>query len=237
MQTNSSPVDPEILELWARARATPPDEDAVEDLIRMYMPLAERFAKRAKLRAPAHQALDELVSFAYGGLADAVRRFDPDMGVKFETYATRRIPNAIIDGQRQIDPLTRNDRRRVKSVQEASTSFWATEGREPSVAELAAALPSETEQTVQELLIIQQSMAAELEDAHATLTHHDGATVELEELATVIARRMAAAPETARAFALATYAPEPSVPNLEVTAHGRKTARRDLRAALVPTSE
>lgn len=52
---------------------------------------------------------------AYIGLVDAARRFEPDQGWQFKTYAARRIVGAIIDAERrpgsQLLKLTRWDQR------------------------------------------------------------------------------------------------------------------------------
>ncbi|WP_244405184.1 sigma-70 family RNA polymerase sigma factor [Ignavibacterium album] len=51
-----------------------------------------------------NQVLDERDFFQYGieGLSEAVDRFDPDYGTKFETYAIQRIRGKIIDELRKL---------------------------------------------------------------------------------------------------------------------------------------
>jgi RNA polymerase sigma factor FliA len=70
-------------------------------------------ASRTPARTPADR--EELVGYGLLGLAGAARRFDSSRGVKFETFADRRVSGAILDGLRQLDPLTRRERRQVKA--------------------------------------------------------------------------------------------------------------------------
>ncbi|MBK7632362.1 MAG: sigma-70 family RNA polymerase sigma factor [Ignavibacteriales bacterium] len=55
--------------------------------------------------------LDERDYFQYGieGLNEAIDRFDPDYGTKFETYAIQRIRGKIIDELRKLQSKFKND--------------------------------------------------------------------------------------------------------------------------------
>jgi RNA polymerase sigma factor FliA len=55
--------------------------------------------------------LDERDYFQYGieGLNEAIDRFDPDYGTKFETYAIQRIRGKIIDELRKLQNKFKND--------------------------------------------------------------------------------------------------------------------------------
>ena len=46
---------------------------------------------------PQHVEQADLVSYGIFGLIDAIEKFDPDRGFKFETYAIARIKGAILD--------------------------------------------------------------------------------------------------------------------------------------------
>ena len=47
---------------------------------------------------------DDVLSAGTVGLLHAIDRFDPDQGVRFETYALQRIRGAIIDTIRSLSP-------------------------------------------------------------------------------------------------------------------------------------
>ena len=102
----------ELEGLW-QVYAEDGDPVALEALVIHYEPLARYLARRALAKAPAHQDAEDLISYAHRGLLDAILKFEPGRGLKFETYASRRIGGEIIDGLRRQDPLTRTTRQRV----------------------------------------------------------------------------------------------------------------------------
>jgi RNA polymerase sigma factor for flagellar operon FliA len=77
-------------------------------------------------------------SGAVFGLMGAIDRFDPDQGVKFESYAVPRIRGAILDGLRALDWVPRSVRSRARTVQDAITALEHRLGREPTDEEIAA---------------------------------------------------------------------------------------------------
>lgn len=60
---------------------------------------------------------DDLMGFGSLGLIDAIDKFDPYRGVKFETYAQLRIKGEIIDNLRKIDWVPRTLRSKAKLVE------------------------------------------------------------------------------------------------------------------------
>lgn len=104
-------AEDDLREAWARWRADRRLADR-DLLIGHYMPLAEFLAGRAARGVePANRP--DLYGFASIGLMDAIDRFDPGVGVKFETYGTRRINGAIVDGIRQLALFPRGAERRA----------------------------------------------------------------------------------------------------------------------------
>lgn len=67
------------------------------DLIKNYMPLANKLASERKKSLPNRVDLDDLKSAAYFGLVDAAQKFDPSKTVSFGTYAKFRIVGEIQD--------------------------------------------------------------------------------------------------------------------------------------------
>ena len=68
------------------------DEQARQTLIESYLLLVTKIAQQ--YRRPSTELLD-LIQEGNIGLIDAVDRFDPEMGVRFSTFATWRIRKAI----------------------------------------------------------------------------------------------------------------------------------------------
>jgi len=96
------------------------------DHIETYLPLVKRVAGRLSIALPAHVDEDDLIGYGVFGLLDALEKFDPARGVKFETYASLRIRGAILDGLRAMDWVPHSARQRVRQVQDA---FLALEGQ------------------------------------------------------------------------------------------------------------
>jgi RNA polymerase sigma factor for flagellar operon FliA len=194
---------------WA-AVAEREDPEAIDLLVREYASLARYLARRAAAKAPAYQDADDLLSYAHGGLLDSIRLFEPAVGVKFETYATRRISGAIIDGQRRQDPLARGTRRMVKAMAASVQVFWDVHHREPKLAELAEAM-GESEESVRDLQLAQLSLNASLDaiadDGHDTPGSGAGAEVstQLTEARRRVALKLAAMSAGQRAFVLTHY--------------------------------
>lgn len=87
--------------------------------------------------------VDEKDFFQYGveGLSEAIDRFDPDYGTKFETYAIQRIRGKIIDELRklQIKPRSVNSENEMKYKNiSLDTSFDGEDGYS-----LSEVIPSE----------------------------------------------------------------------------------------------
>ena len=72
-----------------------------------------------------------------GALAGAVDKFDPDKGIKFETYVSKRIRGAVIDLARRQDWVPRSVRRKARDIDQASSELFAELGRYPTDQEMA----------------------------------------------------------------------------------------------------
>ena len=157
-------VDPYLArqwERWVRQRSS----SARDHLIVSYAPLVKFVAGRVGAGLPASVDPADLVSSGVLGLIDALERFDPQRGVKFETFATPRIRGAIYDGLRELDWVPRSVRSRAREVERAMTSFEAVHGRGPSDDELADELGIDRERLGQWLSAIASTTVGPLERA------------------------------------------------------------------------
>jgi len=129
------------------------DEAASKALVQANLRLVVAIAKR--YRATGVPILD-LVQEGNLGLLQAVEGYDPDKGFAFTTYATwwirQAITKSIAAGGRSlsVDVVTRGELTAAR-LQEAWDAHVAAEGRQPTVAELAAAIGA-TEDRIRELL-------------------------------------------------------------------------------------
>ena len=106
--------------------------DVRRTLIETYAPLARYVVDRLNLRPGAALEYDDLLSQAVVGLIDAVDRFDPTRGIKFETYAYYRIRGAVMDMLRELDWLPRSIRQREAQLSRAYAVLEDRGGRPPT---------------------------------------------------------------------------------------------------------
>ncbi len=107
-------------------------------LVERYVPLVHKLAEIMARRLWPRVTADELASAGYEGLIAAVGSFDPNRGVKFETYCRQRIVGAIRDWQREIDPLGRSGRNFERTMTAAEDRLVARHGRAASSEEVAS---------------------------------------------------------------------------------------------------
>lgn len=128
---------PEHLDgLWREYKrtASPP---ARERLILHYAPLVKYAAARIGGSLPDFVDRADLVSYGIIGLIDAVERFDPERGPKFEAYALLRIRGAIFDELRTIDWVPRSVRRVARNIEQAQEDLEGELQRMPDEEEVA----------------------------------------------------------------------------------------------------
>ncbi len=126
-------------ELWHKYKETK-SEGVREALVEEYIPLVKYVAGRLAINLPSNVDLGDLEGFGFFGLLDAMEKFDHTRNIKFETYASMRIRGAIIDGLRSMDWVPRSTRAKARKLEDAVYELTNQLGRNPSDAEIAAAL-------------------------------------------------------------------------------------------------
>lgn len=117
-----------------------PERQALRDeLVRLWLPMAERIAVRFRGRG---EALEDLYQVAALGLVKAVDHYDPARGRAFEAYAVPTITGEIkrhfrdhmwtLHVPRRVQDLRNRVRSAIKELAQT------TSGRAPTVAEIAA---------------------------------------------------------------------------------------------------
>jgi RNA polymerase sigma factor FliA len=129
-------VDDELGRLWDGFKGERSLE-ARERLILHYAPLVKYVASRVAVGLPASVDQADLVSYGMFGLIDALQKFEPGRGNKFETYAIPRIKGAIIDELRAMDWVPRSVRFKAREIDKAQTDLESMLKRQPTEAELA----------------------------------------------------------------------------------------------------
>lgn len=138
--TGRSAKPPAALSHWWAAWVGDRQPAARAWLIEHYAPVVRTTAVRVAAGLPRSVDLGDLVGAGVFGLIDAVERFDPARGVKFETYAVPRIRGAIVDGLRALDWAPRTVRSRARDVEQAQATLAAQLGRMPTADEVSAQL-------------------------------------------------------------------------------------------------
>ena len=111
---------------------------ARDRLIVHYSPLVKYVAGRVASGLPQSVDQGDLVASGIFGLIDAIEKFDTSRGIKFETYAVRRIKGAIIDELRSIDWVPRSVRTKARRVEQAYAILEHRLLRTPTDPEVAA---------------------------------------------------------------------------------------------------
>lgn len=100
-------------------------------------PFVEALARRVASSMPHSIDLCDLVQDGMIGLIDAAHRYDEGRGIKFETFAERRVRGAMIDALRR-DAWPRGVRRVRRELEAAREDLRRELGCEPSLSDLAA---------------------------------------------------------------------------------------------------
>ena len=119
-----------------------PLEDNQRERIAAGLPFVESLARRVAASMPHSIELGDLVQDGMLGLIDAACRFDEARGIKFETFAERRVRGAMIDALRR-DAWPRGVRRQRRQLEAAREQLRRELGVEPSLADLAARIGSD----------------------------------------------------------------------------------------------
>lgn len=130
------PEQTQVEGLWERFKASA-DASVRERLILHYSPLVKYVAGRVGAGLPRSVDQNDLASYGLFGLIDAIDKFEPERGFKFETYAINRIKGAILDELRALDWVPRSVRSRARRIETAVSELEHKLGRAPSEEEIA----------------------------------------------------------------------------------------------------
>ncbi|MCP4572107.1 MAG: FliA/WhiG family RNA polymerase sigma factor [bacterium] len=123
-------------DVWKRCQGESSD-DARRELVNIYSRIVKYVAGRMAIGLPHYVEFNDLISAGLLGLIQAIDNFDPERGIKFETYAIPRIRGSILDELRSQDWFPRSLRRKAKQLEEAYTRLETRLGRPATDAEVA----------------------------------------------------------------------------------------------------
>ncbi len=116
-----------------------------EDIILKYAPLIKYIASRIATRLPMHVDIQDMINSGVLGLMDAIEKYDPEKGVKFETYAEYRIKGSILDSLRAMDWVPRSVRKVATLLENTYVDLEKKLGRPATDEEAAQAMNIEVD--------------------------------------------------------------------------------------------
>ena len=167
---------PDLLSLYKRTG----DETLKWPLVLRYEGLIKSAALQIRGVYSSFAQVDDIVSEGILTLLTSIDKFDPDKGIKFETYVAKRIRGMVIDLARKQDWLPRNIRQRAKEI-DAAVSHLANElGRFPTDQEVAGHLGIPTDKYQKEAARVALSNTLSL-DALMDARDMEGGRFELSD--------------------------------------------------------
>jgi RNA polymerase sigma factor for flagellar operon FliA len=150
-------------------------EEAPGDLLSRHTALVQRVAHHLMVRLPASVQIDDLIQAGMLGLLEASRRFNPNRGANFATFAERRIRGAMLDEIRKGDWAPRSVHRKAREVAAAIQAVETAKGgeaRDQEVAEELGLSLAEYHDTLSDLrgqkLLSLQNLGGNEEDEDST---------------------------------------------------------------------
>ena len=153
----------ELRDLWRRYKSDG-DSAARERLVVAYSPMVKFVAGRLGAGLPSHVDDADLISYGLMGLIGAIERFEPERGIKFETFAMTRIRGAIIDELRSLDWVPRSVRSRAREIERAIVELERNLMRAPTDEEMANELDMSMDEFQDALIQISNSTIAALDE-------------------------------------------------------------------------
>lgn len=141
-----------------------------EDVVRHYAPKIRFLALRLKAKLPRNVELGEMISSGTLGLMEALGKFRPQLGIRFETYAENRIRGAMLDELRRLDWFPRSLRQRVRVLDEAMRKVEHEKGRQATEEDLQNITGLELRDVRQGLEALQNQLWLSLDAIQDTLS-------------------------------------------------------------------
>lgn len=139
------------------------DESIKWPLVLRYTGMVKSIALQVRGVYSSFAQTDDVVNEGLIVLLSVVDKFDPEMGIKFETFASKRIRGAIIDLARRQDWIPRSVRRRTREIEETTGALFSQLGRMPTDEEMASSLGVSTEKYQDDLSGLSLSSVMSLE--------------------------------------------------------------------------
>ncbi len=158
--------DEELEALWLEYLADKSKKVLRDKLIIQYIYLTRYVIGRIKTNLPQSFSIEDITSYGVEGLIDAIEKYTPDKGARFETYALMRIRGTIIDKIRSQDWIPRSTRKKIKEIKFVAEKLKQSLGRAATTAEIAAAMNVEKEKI--EAFLAEETQVGSIYDKKGT---------------------------------------------------------------------
>ncbi len=158
--------DEELEALWLEYLADKSKKALRDKLIVQYIYLTRYVIGRIKTNLPQTFSMEDITSYGVEGLIDAIEKYTPDKGARFETYALMRIRGTIIDKIRSQDWIPRSTRKKIKEIKLMAEKLKQSLGRAATTTELACAMNMEKEKI--EVLLAEETQISSIYDKKGT---------------------------------------------------------------------
>jgi len=105
-----------------------------------YLPAVKSMAYKMKVKLPASVDVDDLISIATEELIKVSRRYDVKKNDNFWGYAKQRIQGSMLDYLRNLDVVSRGDRKIIKDIEKEIDKYYNEHQKEPTNEYLAEKL-------------------------------------------------------------------------------------------------
>lgn len=112
-----------------------------EALIRSFLPLVRRIARRVRRMVPGSD-MDDLIGDGCVGLIRAIDAFDPARGPTLQAYVSRVVAGTMLNGLRRLDPVSERVRREVREADRARYELAVECGELPTQREMEVRRPA-----------------------------------------------------------------------------------------------
>lgn len=123
-------------ELFLMYQATK-SQDIKQELTLRYMYLAKAIALEMSTCYAHFMQVEDVVNEGAIAIMKGIERFDPDKGIKFSTFISRRIKGMVYDLVREKEMMPRTYGKRRQALEDAMKEFQKEQNRLPSDEELA----------------------------------------------------------------------------------------------------
>ncbi|SFL72567.1 FliA/WhiG family RNA polymerase sigma factor [Pelosinus propionicus] len=192
----------EIMNLWIEYQQNRKVE-VREKLIEYYLSLVKLVASRIAISLPQYVDKDDLISNGFFGLLDAIEKYDPMRGIKFETYAVVRIRGSMLDAIRAQDWVPTSIRQKAKQYEQTVSKLENQLGRAATDSEIADALSISLNElyvllnqlNASTIMPLDEFIKSEKSSAHLT---NPSEQIEIEEVKQALAKTIDKLPEKER---------------------------------------